>query len=176
MTVSQIRALVAANEITKEEGDEMIAERIASLNATAGGATAKPTTKTTAKKSESVAAPPTEKKPSAKTSTKTSAKKPTVKKEEPAPKEKKTPVPPSERPPFLTIDGAEEVGKYCPRQIVYQGEWNGMPSFKIGGKFFTYGQDEWGHMLNEVFGGSRFAEFARAAIDGTWDNETQSAE
>ena len=177
LTVSQIRSLIVAGELTEAEGQEMIAERVAALNTTAGGAAAKTTTKTTAKKSETVAAPPTEKKTSSKTSTaKTSTKKPSAKKES-EPKEKKTPVPANERPPFLTIDGAEEIDKYCPRQIVFMGFYGdlGLPSFKIGKAFLTYSPDVWGHMNGpSVFGGSRFAEFAEAAIAGTWDNETQS--
>jgi len=85
-------------------------------------------------------------------------------------------VAPNDRPPFLTIVAAEEIDKYCPRQIVFMGFYGdlGLPSFKFGRAYLTYSVDVWSHLASQMFGGSRFGDFVEAAIAGTWDNETQS--
>lgn len=153
LTVSQIRALVTAGELTEIEGQEMIAARVAKLTPAASAAAAAPTTGKKPKK-ESVVAPPSEKKSAKKES------KPTAKKEDKPKREK------IERP-SLPIDGAEEVSKYCPREIAFCGMYGPNQDcygFKLGKHFLCYDGPTWEHLIAGPFSGSDFARFVAEYI------------
>lgn len=157
LTVSQIRSLVNAGELTEAEGQEMIAERVAKVGKTASASTAAaaaPTAKKTTKKSESVAAPPSDKK-------KTKKEEP---KKEPAKKETTAKKEEREERPKLEIIGATEVSKYCPREVSYCGTYgpnNDCHGFKLGKHFMCYDLPTWEKLCLDggPFENSSFADF-----------------